>query len=359
MIVRPSISLLACLLSVLSWPQEAGAFLGGFEEQDGYRVPLNGLIPSLDFAGDAQFYLDNTPGNGLTGIVPLGAYPNNLGDGTNGPDLSRYNAGQFGTSNGGPGGSAVDIADNSGLWQVLSGGRLNEDADAPFYYGGQYTRDQIVAYRQTTPHSGSQSLGLMAGDTSLSYLYSLDSRDFNGTDPASTSATIMQMSFWANPTDWDDPDTGNIFGLSILDAADQPVFQVGYTGDNLLEYRLPGDSAWHTTASVLGTLGWSQITVSIDTFANTASLAVRAYDDSLSSLGAENFVLSGQALGLDAASLKSLQWDLRGGSLDNGAISYNHYFDDFSFTLSPVPEPGSLLLLASASLALLLPRRRR
>lgn len=357
--VHPSISLLTCLLSVLSWPHEAGAYLGGFEEQDGYRTPQNGAIPSLDHVGDARFYLDNNAGNGHTGIVPFGAYPNNLGDTFNGPDLSRYNAGQFGTNNGGPGGTAADITDNAGLWQVVYGGRLDEDADAPFYYDGQYTRDQIVAYRQTLPHSGTQSLGLIAGDTDLRYHYSLDSRDFNGIDPASTAASLMQMSFWVNPTDWDDTDTGNIFGLSILDAAGQSVFQIGYTGDNRLEYRLPGDSAWNTTAQAFGTLGWSQITVSIDTAADTTSLAVRVYDDTLSSLGAESTVLSDQSIGLDAGAFKDLRWDMRGGALDNGAVSYNHYFDDFSFTLSPVPEPGSLLLVIAASFRLLSGRRRQ
>jgi hypothetical protein len=34
-----------------------------------------------------------------------------------------------------------DIIDNSALWQVLAGagGRLNEDADAPYYYGTNFT----------------------------------------------------------------------------------------------------------------------------------------------------------------------------------------------------------------------------
>jgi len=79
--------------------------------------------------------------NGYTGVVPLGAYPNALGDFTHGVDLSRYNAGQCAPNDGGPGGMASDIIDNSALWQVLAGagGRLNEDADAPHYYGTNFT----------------------------------------------------------------------------------------------------------------------------------------------------------------------------------------------------------------------------
>jgi hypothetical protein len=349
----------ACVLGALLGPRPACAYLGGFEEQDGYRIPMNGQILSSSLAGDVQFYLDNVDANGYTGVVPVGAYPNTLGDGTHGADLSRYNAGQYGTNHSGPGGTAADIADNTGLWQALAGGRLNEDATAPYYFGSDLIRDHVVAYRYTLAHAGSQSLSLFAAEANLSYSYSLDSRDLNGIDPTSTAAMSIQMSFWLNPTDWDDPDTGNIMGLSLRDAADQSVLEIGYTGDNLLQYRLAGGGAWQTTAYQLGSLGWSEISLILDTAADTASLSVRAFDDGSSSLGASNDVLTSQSLGLDAGALTGLQWDLQGGALNNGAVSYIHYFDDFSFTLSPVPEPGSLALTGLAVIALLLPRRRQ
>lgn len=351
--------LLACVLGALLGPRPASAYLGGFEEQDGYRIPMNGQILSGFLAGDAQFFLNNVDANGYTGVVPLGAYPNTLGDGTHGPDLSRYNAGQYGTNHGGPGGTAADITDNTGLWRALAGGRLSEDVAAPYYFGSDLTRDHVVAYRYTLAHTGSQSLSLFAADTNLSYAYSLDSRDFNGASPASTAAMSIQMSFWLNPTDWDDPDTGSIMSLSLRDAADQSVLEIGYTGDNLLQYRLPGSGSWQTTAFQLGSLGWSEISLILDTAADTASLAVRAFDDGSSTLGSSHGVLTSQSLGLDAGALTGMQWDLRGGALNNGAVSYIHYFDDFSFTLSPVPEPGSLSLAGLAIIALLLPRRRR
>lgn len=339
------------------WPQDASAYLGGFEEQDGYRIPMNGQILSSYLAGDAQFYLNNNATNGYTGVVPLGAYPNTLGDGTNGPDVTRYNAGQYGANNGGPGGGAVDIADNSGLWQVLSGGRLYEDATAPYYYGSQYDRNQIVAYRNTMPHSGSQTLNLMASDQNLSYLYNMDSRDFGGIAPASTAGLQVQMSFWVKPSDWDDQDTGNIFGLSLMDAANQPVFEVGYTGDNYLQYRLTG-GAWVTTTYQMGSMGWSEIIVTLNTLDNTASLGISAYNDSSSLLGGDSSVLSSQSLGLVSGAFTALQWDLRGGTLDNGAVSYINSFDDFNFEVAPVPEPGCVTLLILAAAMLHAPRRR-
>ena len=62
--------------------------------------------------------------NGYTGVVPLGAYPNALGDFTHRVDLNRNNAGQCAPNDGGPGGTASDIIDNSALWQVLAGSSM-------------------------------------------------------------------------------------------------------------------------------------------------------------------------------------------------------------------------------------------
>ena len=363
---RSSFCLGAALLCFLLGNQPAGAFLGGFEEQDGYRIPLTAQIPTAGFAGDTQFYLNNNPAEGFTGVVPLGAYPVTMGDGDggwHGPDVTRYNAGAYGSNSSGPGGTAVDILDNSGLWQALAGGRLDEDKDAPYYYGGQLFRDQVVAYHFLYPHAGSQVLSLMAADADLSYRYTLDSRDLGGLHPASTAASLVQMSFWVRPTDWDNEDTGNIFGLSLRDSMDRSIFEVGYTGDNRLQYRLADGGAWVTTGYELGSNGWSQIVVSVDNAANTASLAVRAYSDTLSALAATaSTVLDQAAMSTDADSLAALQWNLRGGSLDNGAVSYVHFFDDFSFTVSPgtpVPEPGTLVLVALALAVPACHRRRQ
>lgn len=348
------------MLSAILWPQPVGAYLGSFEEQDGYRIPLDGQILSTFLAGDAQFYLNNIDANGYTGVVPLGTYPNTLGDGTHGADLSRYNAGEYGTNHGGPGGAAVDIADNSGLWRALAGGRLEEDANAPYYYDSNFTRDYVHAYRYPGARTGSAVLNFLASETNLSYAYTLDARDFNGTAPAATGSSLIQMAFWLCPSDWDDTDTDNILSLSLRDAMGQTVFQVGYTGDNMLQYRLSGGT-WQTTTDRLGSAGWSELVVILDTVNNTAGIAVSAYDDNTSSLGPQAYVLANQSLGLDSDALTGLQWDLRGGPLNNGAASFKNYFDDFSFTASPVPvpEPGCLVLTSLAIVVLLLPRKRR
>lgn len=343
---------------VLLGTDSARAYLGGFEENDGYRVPGNGSILDAGFVGDARFYLNNNSANGFTGVVPPGAFPNTLGDATHGPDLSRYNAGQYGTSNGGPGGTAADIADDTGLWRALAGGRIQEDANAPLYNGNMFSRDYVQAYAYPNSRTGSQVLNLLASDVDLSYRYSLDSRDFDGISPTLTNSHLIDLSFWLCPSDWDDPDGSNVLGLSFLDSGGATLLKIGYTGDNFLQYQLAGDLAWTTTAITLGTLGWSELGVEIDTSADTVALTARAWSDAGGTLGAETSVIGTQALGIDAGALTELQWDVEGGVLNNGGIAYKNYFDDFNFTVTPVPEPSGALLVMVAGAGWVMRRRR-
>jgi hypothetical protein len=366
---RFSTSIRLLLPLALLLPQSAMAYLGSFEEDDGYRIPQNGVISSLGFGGDAMFYLNNNAVNGFTGIVPASTFPNTLGDATHGSDLSRYNAGAYGINGGGPGGTATDIADNSGAWKALVGGRLNEDLGGTFANGYQYlgntgglvfaqNRDYVHAYRYTGAHGGSQVLNFLAQDTSLQYDYALDSRDLGGTNPSATLASIIAMTFWFCPADTDDTDAGNLFGLTLRDALGQSVFSVGYTGENVVQYRMTGTGgSWISSASQVGTQGWSEMSVVLNTQSDTVNVSVRAYDDLTATLGSSVSILTGQSLGVNADALTDLRWDLRGGTLDNGAVSYKNYFDDFSFNVAPVPEPGSALGVVLGSLILI--RRRR
>lgn len=362
--------LLFVLAATLTIPRSGQAYLGSFEELDGYRIPLNGVLPSLGFMGDAMFYLNNNPANGFTGIVPASTFPNTMGDTSHGPDVSRYNAGQYGTNAGGPGGTGADIIDNSGLWQALSGGRLNEDIGGTFSNGYQYlgntgglvfnqNRDYVHAYRYTGARNGSQVLNLLAQDTNLQYDYALDHRDLGGTSPSATLASIIAMTFWFCPADTDDTHLNNLFGLTLRDAIGQSVFSVGYTGDNLIQYRLSGaGDDWMSTSAKAGSMGWSSISITLNTESNTVNLSLRAYDDMTATLGSTVSILDGQYVGLDAGALTSLRWDLRGGTLENGAVSYKNYFDDFTFDVAPVPEPGGLLAVAVAALFLNCRRQR-
>ena len=346
----------AVLLAFLG-AHPAWAYLGSFEEEDGYRVPGAGgigNITSLNFAGDAQFFLNNLPANGLTGIVAPGAYPNTLGDINHGQDLSRYNAGQYGTNGfGAPGGTAMDIADNTGSWRALAGGRLNEDVGAPFYLGGQFQRDYVAAYAYTGARTGSQVLNLLAYDEDMRYSYSLDSRDFDGINPVATSDMRIEMSFWTCPTDADDLIASgmNTVAMSFRDSIGQILLDVGYTGDNLLQYRVGGSAVWQTTGISLGTMGWSEIQITVDTHANSLSLAARAYSDLNTALEPTVTVLTDEAIGFNTDNLTEIQWTA------TDVDGFKNFFDDFNFTLTAVPEPGSAVLVLLAGLFGM--RRRR
>lgn len=359
-------SLVALIGSICA--PSAHAYLGGFEEEDGYHTPVTvtgyldlggrGEIPSLGFAGDAVFY-NGDPSNGLISWVPPAATPNSAGDTTHGPDVTRYNAGGFGINSSGPGGLGTDIADSSGLWQALQGGRLNDDAAAPNYNGTVTSgRDHIIAWRFPDPHSGAQVLDVLASEVDLTYKYSLDSRDLNGLAPSQTSEYRTTMSFWFCPTDSDDGYAENVFGLAVQDINGQTLVEFGYSGDNLLQYRVGNNSLWQTTGVTVGTQGWSQATLTVDAFNNTASFSAQAWDDNTSTL-TSNDILTDVALGINASSLDALQWSAKGGVLDAnvGAVAYKNTFDDFQFNAVTVPEPGGVWLLGIAGLATL--RRRR
>lgn len=363
-----SSTLLVVAALILSLPVKALAYLGSFEEEDGYHTPVTvtgymnvgglGEIASLSIAGDAVFY-NGDPSNGLISWVPPAATPNSAGDGTHGPDVTRYNAGAFGINNGGAGGLGTDIGDDTGLWQAVSGGRINEDAAAPNYNGtAVQARDHIIAWRYPSPHSGDQVLDVLASEVDLTYDYSLDSRDLNGLAPTLTSQYRTTMSFWFCPTDSDDGFADNVFSLSLRDQTGQSLLEFGYTGDNTLQYRVGNSSLWQTTTVNVGTHGWSQAVMTVDAFTNTASFSAVAWDDGTGSLTSHDFIAD-VALGVDAGSLDTLQWNTKGGVLDAGAgaVAHKNTFDDFQFNAVLVPEPGSAWLVALAGLATL--RRKR
>ncbi len=351
-----------CLL-----PGAGRAFLGGFEEADGYHTPNLlagyltvdgfGLMPTLNIAGDATFY-NGDPLNGFINWVPPAATPNSSGDGTHGSDVTRYNAGLFGVNNGGPGGLGTDIADDSGAWRALSGGRLNDDAAAPDFNGTAIQgRDHMIAWLYPGAREGQQVLDLLASDVDLAYEYSLDARDLNGTAPAATGAHEVTMSFWFCPTDSDDGFAGNVLGLAMRDDQGRGLIEIGWSGDNELQYRVGAASLWQSTGVLAGTHGWSNAVLVADTFANTVSLSVSAWDD-IGSLGAPQDLVSATAVGFDASAVETLRWTAEGGILDagSGAVAYKNTFDEFEFNVAPVPEPGSAVLLAAG---LLLRWRRR
>lgn len=339
----PSLSHLSgklCVALMLASSAPAWAGLGGFENLDGYHVSANGSILSnqdLVTAGEmtiggalptAEYYYQD--------IVTLAP------DIRFGPDLSRYNAGQYSGL-----GGAIDIADNSGLWTSVYGGRLVEDSlGGPWDgWGTDYASASTLK-----AHTGTQSLALRATDDSVIYGYTLDSSD------TPVNSGRLALSFWATPSALDNTYTGNVFGLAFQDHLGNSLFEVGYTGDNLLQYRLGGQLAWTTTTAMLGDTGWSQLSLVLDTNLDTASLSFLGFDDALGTLTGTQNLLGNLSLGMDATDLSALSFTLQGGYLDAASLNDTHYIDDFS--VAAVPEPSSACL-AAIGLLWRVRRRRR
>ncbi len=199
--------------------------------QDGLaqQFPLPHHRLGVTSAVSRSNYLNNVVAIGYTGVVPLGAYPNALGDFTHRVDLSRNNAGQCAPNDGGPAGTASDIIDNSALWQVLAGagrcwqvlagsGGSMKMPTLRIITAPTSPRDCVQAYCYPGSRPGSNELNFLASETSLCYAYSFDSRGFKGVSPGASNGQLIQMAFWLCPSNWDDEDLDNIPRISWRDA---------------------------------------------------------------------------------------------------------------------------------------------
>lgn len=326
--MNPSRHTLSLLLLLWAASVPAHAYLGGFEAADGYHISLSGGIASSQPLVDAGEFTQNgylpTAEYGFISLTTLAP------DFRYGPDLSRYNAGQY------TGSLPLDIVDNGGLWTSLYGGRLVEDD-----FGGPWDGwgSDYAAATSVMAHGGQQSLALRAMDDSIVYRYALEARDIQAASAA------LQYSFWINPSALDNSFAGNIFSLGFADAAGAALFEVGYTGDDFLEYRFSGQGQWTTTHVQFGNDGWSQVSIILDGGSDLVSLSAARFDDTSHTLEGEKSVITAEALSLHQAQPAALTWTLQGGYLDNTSLNGAHYFDDFTIATTAVPEPGSAVLL--------------
>lgn len=284
--------------------RQASAYLGSFEETDGY--------------------------------LPGGSLPTR--------DVSSYNAGQYGTSNGGAGGSFQDITANTGLFYKNDLGRIDSG------YG------ELVA-QHGLAHTGESSLALRAtigfGDTDedgAEYLYRFDARDFDGVAPSLVTEGIVTVDYWMRPQT---PFFSNsrVSTTEFVNSTGDTVFAIGTLGQGLftsqpfLEWY--DGTGWHTTSIVANNADWDHVMLTFDL---TNDLVSFSYYASLTAT--THTVATGVLAGAALDQLSGIRFTAEPNTEMNN-------YDDFNL-VAPlvVPEPSSLLLALLSAMHLLLGRRR-
>lgn len=307
MTVRPSSPAFCCALLLLFHAAPVQAYLGGFEDLDGY---------SNDY-------------DVATGPFGVGASSYNV---------HRYNAGQYGTNGGGPGGNAADIPDNSGLWKQV---------DTAVIFGNRYVLAHLEA-GAAHAHEGSSMLG-MRNDTGivddLIMRYFVDDRDRGGVSYADTLGASLNWSIRVCP-DAVNPGsaTSPVFHWTFRDANLDAGFQVGWNASNTIIYKAANAATWTTTTFVLDRTNYDRIDISMNAAAGTWSLNV--WDESL---GNSHTLVTNATMSSGMEQLGYIDWTLASGQ-------QKHFFDNSVLT---VPEPSSALLTSLATLLHLRRRRSR
>lgn len=306
------------------YPLCSSAYLGGFELEDGY---------------------------GKSGQVFLAP-----------SEVAKYNAGQYGTNNGGPGGGAVLIPDNTGLWTGISGTRYPNSSQVTgqvAYATGHEFYDRVAHNTTAQALVMTTNVDGWNGPT-LEYGYRLDSRDLNGLDPLQTAGKIIHLTFW-----W----CAQIFGLG--DGGGLGAGTVGDTvkfldsGGNVgftLGLIQPGNSTdyigWDTGSGfhadpqmIAGNFSrYSKWDILINLVNQTVSAS---YLDGEG--GITYSLLNGVGLAANMSDFTNLRIASTPGINNEKRLA----LDDFNFSVSQIPEPSTIALVMLSMLFALAAQPRR
>jgi hypothetical protein len=312
-LVRPrALTLLALTLPVATLAGSAHAWLGGFEQADGYQPFLN--------------------------------------------MVQNYNAGQHG-ANSGYGGSFAPIAPNSGLWQAQAGGFSSLGAIS-YATGHQwYDRNWVNG---TGGNANDQALVLTTGHEgwngpALQYKYSFDANDFGGNAPASTAGGQVALSFWSRGQ-LAGPEIGGqvpdgYFGneMAFADSSGNVAFRLGLTqragGDRVTFWN---GSSLFESAIIADNNAYDRWDIGFDLATNTVSASY--FDFSTSTLIP---LFTGVPMQSPIANLSAFTYRTSPG-VNNAKLTS---IDDFTINARIIPTPGALALLGASGL--LAARRRR
>jgi hypothetical protein len=293
-------------VAAVLFARQAMGYLGGFENQDGYQS-----------------------------------------DGSLLQDVSTYNAGQYGTNGGGPGGSAVNITPNTGLFTKFDQGDTSPgNGELVVQPGLARTGNGGLVLRSTSFY------GDTAGD-GADYLYTFDSRDFNGTSPALVTSGVVSVDYWMRPqTSFFE--TGLATTTSFVNTGGDTLFSIGMLGQGIFDSKpileWQDAAGWHNTGIIGNSGGWDHIMLSFDLTTGTVSFS---YYSSLT--GATTVLATDVVAAAPMDSLTGIHFTAQPNTEVNA-------YDDFTVVsplLAMVPEPSSFLFVMLGAMQCLGLRRRR
>lgn len=135
-----------------------------------------------------------------------------------------------------------------------------------------------------------------------------------------------------------------------------PAAQIGWTDENNIAYF--DGSAWQETSLSFDPMSFDGVGILINTLTDTWDLVVERFDNGY----VQETVVSGLALANDIDSdFGDITWTVNtdvddAGTADDNGLAKT-YFDNFTFDVTPVPEPSVALLGVFGLMGLFIRRR--
>ena len=339
---RNLLAFAACVLAAALNASPVFAYLGSFNQNDGYLLQTG----------------------------PLQNY--------NWADVTYYNAGGFGANAGG--GGLTPIAPDSGKWKLISqvGGFFGSSANrnaavgtAPPYPASN-PGNTIAAYlvgQHFPGHNYSDNANLAfrndnpPGTGAATYDYYLDQYDL-GSTPSLITAGNIKTDFYFLPTVGAQPSPAlppDKFTLSFVDTLGTIGLQWGYAMDNQVTWRTNPSGPWNYTGIFAAQQAnpvnpnWDGVSIDINLTNDTFQ-----FDYFVAATNTWSTVVpAGTPLNFPGMlDLTRLRWRLEDDV--HGYFAGKNYFDDFSFKApTVVPEPCTAALAALALVAVCNLRRKR
>lgn len=292
----------------------SSAWLGGFEDKDGYQ-------PFLNF-------------------------------------VQNYNAGQYGLNSGYIAMSPSAITPNTGLWTALQGG-FSSGGSISYATGHQFRDRTYVNSNNTMGLASDQALVLTTGHEgwggpALKYRYNVDSQDLGGVAPSTTPGQVISLSFWVRGQ-LDVIDTSGSFldgyygnSINFNDSSGNSGFSLGLTN------RVGGDKVtyWNGTSmfesTIIGGAGkFDQWNITLDLASQTVSASYFQFTTSTTYP-----LITGVPLMQTMNDFTNMVFTSAPGTQNDK----NWQVDDFD--LRAIPTPGTLSVVALGMVGVVRRRRR-